>query len=57
MIGTLSNLAKRIFGDSNQRELNKLQPLVEAINGLEPQIQALSDEQLATLALDAYAGA
>ena len=32
--------------DSNERELKKLQPLVDEINSLEPEIQALPDEQL-----------
>ena len=32
--------------DSNERELKKLQPLVEEINSLEPEIQKLSDGQL-----------
>ena len=32
--------------DSNERELNKLQPGVERINQLEPEFERLSDEQL-----------
>ena len=36
----------RIFGSKNERQLKKIQPLVEKINSLEPGIQALSDEQL-----------
>ncbi len=32
--------------DSNERELKRLQPLVDKINGLEPQFQKLSDSQL-----------
>ncbi len=47
MFETISNLAKRIFGDANERELKKLQGQVDQINALEPQIQKLSDEQLA----------
>ncbi|MFC1998976.1 preprotein translocase subunit SecA [Chloroflexota bacterium] len=35
-----------IFGDSNEKEIAKLAPLVEEINSLEPEIEALSDEQL-----------
>ncbi|MEL7372130.1 MAG: preprotein translocase subunit SecA, partial [Myxococcota bacterium] len=35
-----------IFPTKNERELRKLQPKVAAINALEPQIKALSDEQL-----------
>jgi preprotein translocase subunit SecA len=40
-------LLAKIFGTKSDRELKKLQPMVRAINDLEPQIQALSDEQLA----------
>src|SRR5205823_5080894 len=34
------------FGTKNEREIKRLLPNVEAINALEPQMQALSDEQL-----------
>ena len=37
---------KNLFRDSNDVELDKLWPIVEQINALEPQIKALSDEQL-----------
>ncbi len=37
---------KKIVGDSNDRAVKQLQPLVEEINRLEPQFKALSDEQL-----------
>ena len=33
-------------GDSNEREIRALQPIVDQIAALEPEIQALSDEQL-----------
>lgn len=36
----------KILGDSNARYLKTLQPLVDKINNLEPEIKALSDEQL-----------
>jgi len=36
----------QIFGSKNERELKKLYPLVEAINALEPEMQALTDDQL-----------
>ncbi|GIQ69996.1 protein translocase subunit SecA [Xylanibacillus composti] len=39
-------LVKKIFGDPNDRELKRLQRKVVEINALEPQIEALSDEQL-----------
>jgi preprotein translocase subunit SecA len=36
----------QMFGSQNERELKKLQPLVEAINALEPEMKAMSDPQL-----------
>ena len=41
MLGFLSR-----FVDSNDRELKRIQPYVDAANGLEPEIQALSDEEI-----------
>ena len=32
--------------DSNEREIGKLDPLVQRINDLEPEFQELSDEEL-----------
>jgi preprotein translocase subunit SecA len=42
----LGSIAKTIFGSSNDRYLKSLKPLVKRINDLEPQISALTDEQL-----------
>jgi preprotein translocase subunit SecA len=42
----IGNVLKKVFGSKNQRELNKLAPIVEQINALEPEIQALGDDQL-----------
>src|SRR6185295_18031427 len=39
-------LLGKIFGTKNEREIKKLQPRVEQINALEPEIQKLTDEQL-----------
>lgn len=39
-------LVKKIFGDSNEREIKRLTKTVEEINAFEPQIEVLSDEQL-----------
>lgn len=39
-------LVKKIFGDANEREIKRLMRTVEEINGLEPQISALTDEGL-----------
>ncbi|MHB9154924.1 MAG: preprotein translocase subunit SecA [Endomicrobiales bacterium] len=35
-----------LFGSQNERDLKKVKPVVETINSLEPEISALSDEQL-----------
>ena len=43
----LDSVLAKIFGTKNDRELKKIVPLVAAINDLEPQIQQLTDEQLA----------
>ncbi|NLN83994.1 MAG: preprotein translocase subunit SecA [Firmicutes bacterium] len=37
---------KKILGDPNQKELNKISPYVDQINALESQMQALSDQEL-----------
>jgi preprotein translocase subunit SecA len=36
----------KVFGSKNERELNKIKPTVEMINKLEPELNAMSDEQL-----------
>ncbi|MFO7713361.1 preprotein translocase subunit SecA [Desulfosarcina sp.] len=36
----------QIFGSKNERDLKKLQPVVEAINRFEPQMKAMRDDQL-----------
>ncbi|MEP0697769.1 MAG: preprotein translocase subunit SecA, partial [Nitratireductor sp.] len=43
---SLGVLARKIFGSSNDRRIKGLRPRVEAINALEPDMEALSDEQL-----------
>ena len=40
------NFLTKVFGSKNERELKKLLPVVDRINALEPEMQALSDEQL-----------
>ncbi len=40
------DLVKKVFGDSNERELKKLQPMVEKINNYEPDISKLNNEEL-----------
>ncbi|TCD05062.1 preprotein translocase subunit SecA [Erythrobacteraceae bacterium CFH 75059] len=41
------SIAKSLFGSSNQRYVKSLGKIVSQINALEPQLQALSDEELA----------
>ena len=40
------NFLTKVFGSKNERELKQIQPLVEKINALEPEVQVLHDEQL-----------
>jgi len=40
------NWAKKIFGDTDEKELRKLQPIVEKINSYEANILKLKDEEL-----------
>ncbi len=40
------NLLTKVFGSQNERELKRMQPIVDQINALEPAIQALSDDEL-----------
>ncbi|MTI58825.1 MAG: preprotein translocase subunit SecA [Firmicutes bacterium] len=40
------NLIKKIFKDPNQKELERLQPIVDEINGLEESIKKLTDSEL-----------
>lgn len=42
MLGIL----KKVFGDTNQRHLNRYQKIADQIEALEPDIQKLTDEQL-----------
>jgi preprotein translocase subunit SecA len=42
----LEGLLQKIVGSRSEREIKKIQPLVEAINALEPRISALSDADL-----------
>jgi len=42
----LDRVVARFIGTKHERDLKKLQPLVEAINAAEPEVLSLSDEQL-----------
>ena len=42
----INRLLTLIFGSQHQRDVKKMLPIVAAINEMEPQIQALSDDGL-----------
>ncbi len=42
----IAYVMQKIFGTHNERELKKMKPLAEQINGLEPEIQSLTDAEL-----------
>ena len=43
----LEHLLTKIFGDPNAKELKNIQPIVEEINALEPEMTSLSSANLA----------
>ncbi len=45
MLG-LGNVAKKVFGTPNDRKVKSTRPLIEKINALEPEFQALSDDEI-----------
>jgi preprotein translocase subunit SecA len=36
----------KVFGSKHERDIKRMQPVIEAINAMEPEIEALSDEEL-----------
>ena len=42
----LGAIAKKLFGSKNERDLKKLEPLVQAVNELEPNFTTLTDEAI-----------
>ncbi len=46
MLSTIGGYAAKIFGSSNERRVKGYRPRVEAINALEPEVAALSDDEL-----------
>lgn len=44
---SFGGIARKFFGSENERQVKKYRPKVDAINALEPEMEALSDEQLA----------
>src|ERR1700690_3977135 len=49
----IDNVVARFIGTKHERDVKRIQPLVEAVNALEPEMKQLSDEELGarTLAL------
>ena len=45
MLG-IGTLAKKVFGTPNDRKIKATRPLVDKINALEPEFEALSDQGL-----------
>ncbi len=45
MLG-IGNIARKVFGTPNDRKIKATRPIIEKINALEPEFQALSDEGL-----------
>ena len=43
---TISDGLVRVFGNSNERQIRRMRPIVARIGALEPEFQALSDDQL-----------
>ncbi len=42
----IGNLVRKFVGSKNERELKRMQPIVDTINNFEPQVQAFSDSEL-----------
>ena len=51
----IDSVVARFIGTKHERDVKRVQPLVEAVNALEPEMKLLSDEELGarTLALKA----
>ena len=43
----INTILTKVIGTKNDRELKRIRPIVEQVGGLEPALQALTDEQLA----------
>ena len=41
-----NKLTSRFFGSSNDRQIKKYKPIIDKINSLEEDLQALSDDDL-----------
>ncbi len=49
MFAPIESTLQRVFGSSNERQIKKIQPLIDAINGREVAMKALSDGDLQAL--------
>ena len=49
---SMANPLKKIFGSKNERELRRLAPLVDQVNGLETKMRSLSDAELAAATIE-----
>src|SRR5919201_6711998 len=45
-MASFDKILTKVFGSSNERFLKSIRPIIEQINGFEPEIQKLSDDQL-----------
>jgi len=45
----INNLLKKVFGSKNEREVKKLQPIVEQVAAFEPAMKALGDDEFKAL--------
>jgi preprotein translocase subunit SecA len=48
----LDTLLAKVFGTKHDREVKKMRPMVESINALEPEVERLSDEELAAKTIE-----
>src|SRR5580704_2810757 len=46
MATTFTEIGRKIFGSKNDREIKRLRPYVDEINGLEAEFEKLSDDEL-----------
>ena len=42
----LNQVLAKVFGSKHERDVKRMQPLIEAVDALEPEMEALSDEEL-----------
>ncbi|MFQ5594158.1 MAG: preprotein translocase subunit SecA [Anaerolineae bacterium] len=42
----MRNLFSKVLGDSNEKEIERIEPLVDAVNALEPEMQRRSQEEM-----------